>query len=287
MSNATLTSGSGSSILSRIYFLFWLVLGAGGIFYITLAVMAPEGLRGFDLAQSQLVDDSTNQQITALSTGLADIRKSVTDTQSKEATLSTGLDSIKGELSGIKTKLDGLSSTDQGLQSRVSTLEAQMPAKAGKTQAQRVSAAQIPAKPPTVDGDVVPAQPGVEADASLEPAIAQPATAVAPMKIGPASAASTTQPAAAKPASAAHPKPYSIELGYSTSTDALQQMWQVLEDGHGAALTGLAPRAAQSGNNVRLLAGSFPTLAAAQAKCAALRQDGMACTVTPLAGSPL
>ena len=86
----------------------------------------------------------------------------------------------------------------------------------------------------------------------------------------------------AKPA-----KPYGIELAMSTSPDALKQIWQLFKEQHAGMLNGLSPRSVVSGSNVKLVAGPFPSQAAAAAQCAKLRKEGMSCSPAPLGGTPL
>ena len=265
--NSTTNATAADSPSSRYYFMIWLALGAAGIFYITIASLAPDALRG---AQASGIE-ATNQQVAALTSTVSSFRTRLDASDSKQQIFANGLDGLRSDVSGFKSRVDDLSKT---VETRLSALGgAQTPgakALAGGTSAP-VTTQAIATKPagalaPQIDGVIMPDDTGAPADPTAVAAIAL----------------------AAKPAKpAAPPKPYAVDLAMSTSTDALRQIWQLFKDQHADLLAGLTPRSATSGANVRLLAGPFPSQAAASAQCAKLRKEGLACSPTPMAGTPL
>jgi len=257
-----------ASASSRYYFLVWLALGAAGIFYVTVASLAPEALRAAG---------DTETQVAELSSTVSELKTKVDASDSKQKTLASGLEAMRGEMSGLKVKVADIASLDQSVATRLSALEGHpVPAPEAKADAkgaaagappvtQEVAAKAAPAAAPPIEGVVVPDEPVADA---------APAPAKKPVKV-----ASATPDA--------KPRPYAVDLAVSTSTDALRQIWQLFQEQHAGVLAGLTPRAAQSGPNVRLLAGPFTSQAAAAAQCAKMRKEGVTCQPTPLAGTPL
>lgn len=290
-SKAPSPASGGSS--GRFYFVAWLALGAAGIFYVIIATLAPEALRSADAGQSGSAIETTNKQVAALSQSVSQIKSSVDATQAKQQSLAGGLDSLRNEVSGIKVKLGDLSTLGQSVAIRLNGLEGKpvtLAAPAGKS-AQTAAMKTTPASTPAIEGVVVPDANANDLPVSSEAAAddtqdAAPAAAVipAPAKKLPKVAALAPD---AKPASAAPARPYAIDLAMSTSPDALRQIWQLFKEQHGELLTGLSPRSVAAGGNVRLVAGPFPSQAAAAAHCAKMRKQGVSCSPTPLAGTPL
>ena len=253
-----------ASASSRYYFVIWLALGAAGIFYVTVASLAPEALRAAG---------DTETQVAELSSSVSQLKTRVDAADGKQKTLVSGLESVRGEMTGLKVKVADIASLDQAVSARLSALEghpvpeAKADAKgAGTAQVtQEISSKAAVASAPAIEGVVVPDEPVAEA---------APAPARKPVKVA------TATPDA-------KPKPYAVDLAVSTSTDALRQIWQLFQEQHAGVLAGLTPRAAQSGPNVRLLAGPFPSQASAAAQCAKMRKEGVTCQPVPLAGTPL
>jgi hypothetical protein len=253
-----------ASASSRYYFLVWLALGAAGIFYVTVASLAPEALRAAG---------DTETQVAELSSTVSQLKSKVDANDSKQKSLASGLESIRGEMSGLKVKVADIASLDQAVATRLSALEGHpVPAPEAKADAngngatpvtQEISNKASMAAAPAIDGVVVPDEPVADA---------APATVKKPVKVA---------------AADSKPKPYAVDLAVSTSTDALRQIWQLFQEQHAGVLAGLSPRAAQSGPNVRLLAGPFPSQAAAAAQCAKMRKEGITCQPAPLTGTPL
>ncbi len=279
-------SGKGRS-LNRFYVVIWLALGAAGIFYLTVASLAPEALRSADAGTGAI--EATNQKVAALSTKVDAVKATVDQTASKQAALTTGLESLRSDIGGIKVKLTDLRNMAQS-SSAATTLDGKpMPPVAAKTPSQAIAVKPQQTPAPRIVGEVVSADPNVanaaeamsseSADAMLPPVKAAPAK---PAKV--AAIAPAPKPAAAAPAPN---KPYAVNLAVSTSPDALRQIWQLFQDQHGDLLSGLTPHSATSGGNVRLLAGPFPSQAAAATYCTKLVKEGMACSPTPMAGTPL
>jgi SPOR domain len=284
MTTRSAAAKSGSTF-SRFYFVIWLSLGAAGIFYVTIASLAPDALRSADASQATLSIEATNRQVALLSSGLSSAKTTIELTQSKQQALASGLDGLRGEISGIKAKVTELSSLENNSAAHVAELDPK-PAASANTKSQAIAARPAVAAAPPISGDIVsadtegasPSDLSSEADTAADIPVkaAQP---VKPAKI--ASAASDSK----KETSPA--KPFAVNLGVSTSPDALKQIWQLFKDQHGELLSGLTPRAVTAGGNVRLLAGPLPSLAAANTLCAKLKKDGMSCTTSPLAGTPL
>lgn len=271
MSSITDTPAASSS--SKYYVLAWLALGAASIFYVTVASLAPETFRSAD-GQGL---DATNQQVAALSTSVSQIKTRLDNTDGKLQSFASNFDGLRNEVTTFRSRLEDFG---KSVEKRFSLLEAAQsgakvsaatPGAATATQAIAVKPAAAAA--PQIDGVVMPDEIPAEPVAEAAPPAAKPAK---PVKI----AAAETKPAAVS-------KPYAVDLAMSTSTDALRQIWQLFKDQHGDLLAGLTPRSVPSGSNVRLLAGPFPSQAAAAAQCAKMRKDGVACTPAPMAGTPL
>jgi hypothetical protein len=267
-----------ASASSRYYFLVWLALGAAGIFYVTIASLAPEALHGLDTGQTL---ESTSQQVASLSTAVGQIKERMDASDGKQQAVASGLDALRGDVGGIKIRLSDIVSLDQSVSTRLSALEGHPEAKTtaganGGAAATQEIASKATATAPQIDGLIVPGdgtgEPAAPADVSADGATAAPTKK--PVKV-------------ASAAADAKPKPYSVDLAMSTSTDALRQIWQLFKDQHPELMAGLTPRSVASGANVRLLAGPFPSQAAAAAECAKMRKEGVTCNPTPLVGTPL
>jgi len=265
-----------SPSLNRFYLVVWLALGAAGIFYLTIASLAPEALRTADAGASAI--ESTNQKVATLSTTVNAVKAAVDQTQSRQATLTTGLESLRNDVSGIKVKLTDLHTLAQS-SAEATTLDGKpMPAAAAKAQSQAIAVKPQGAPAPKIEGEVVSVDPSGTGDGALPPVKAAKPAKVAGLAPAPKDPAKTP---------AVSTKPYAVNLAVSTSPDALRQIWQLFQDQHGDLLSGLKPNSATSGGNVRLLAGPFPSQAAAASYCTKLVKEGMACTPTPMAGTPL
>lgn len=292
--------GGGGHGLSRVYFLFWLVLGAGGIFYVALAAMAPEVLRTAD--SSQGISAQLATEVASLNTSVADVRKALDKQRADQQALAGGVDSMRNDVGAIKARLADLSVFDQTLIGRVSALEGKAGLKttqavtkpAPQTAVATKAVAQTEA--PAIEGTVEPGDSedavAVDEPAADATAAETPAKAAAPLPIG--AQKPTVAAVAAKPVKVATAddaskpsKPYGLDLAVSTSPEALQQMWQLFKEQHGDLLAGLSPRSVASGANVKLVAGPFPSQAAATAACVKLRKANLACSATPFTGSPL
>jgi len=257
-----LPTGSASS---RFYYLIWLALGAAGIFYVTVASLAPEALRGLQAASGI---EATNAEVADLSTSVTQIKGRLNDIDTKQQAVANDLGAVRGDITTLKGKVGDMASLDQSFSTRLATLEsnsaagpeakATTPGSPGAPTTTQAIAAKPDGADVKIDGVVVPPEPD----------------AGAPVKV------------AAK-APDAKPKPYAVGLALSTSTDALRQIWQLFKDQHPDLLDGLSPRYTTSGSNVRLQAGPYPSQASAAAACAKMRSQGMTCTPTPLAGTPL
>ena len=183
---------------------------------------------------------------------------------------------IHSDISGLSTKFTELSGLEQAVSVRISALEghatpdAKAAAGAASAAGSTMAISNAPPAAPQIEGTVLPGD-----------------TAAAPADTVPVAQA----PAPAKPVKVAtadtKPKPYAVDLAMSTSTDALRQIWQLFKDQHGALMSGLTPRSVASGSNVRLLAGPYPSQAAAASACAKMRKEGVTCQPAPLAGTPL
>lgn len=280
MNTRAANPGRGTA-LNRFYIVVWLALGAAGIFYLTIASIAPEALRSADAGVGAI--ETTNQKVAALSNTVNAVKAAVDQTQNKQLALTNGLENLRTDLSGIKVKLNDLHTLAQSSAAAATTLDGKpLPQLAAKAQSQAIAVKPKAAPAPQIEGEVVQVDPNAdgvpteEAEAPLPPVKAQ----AKPAKVA------VLTPAAKTPAPAAN-KPYAVNLAVSTSPDALRQIWQLFQDQHGELLAGLKPNAATSGGNVRLLAGPFANQAAAASYCTKLVKEGMACTPTPMAGTPL
>ena len=279
--NTRATTSSKGTTLNRFYMVVWLALGAAGIFYLTIASIAPEALRSADAGTGAV--EITNQKVASLSNTVNSVKAAVDQTQTKQAALANGMESLRNDISGIKVKLNDLhtlaqSSAPQSTAATTLDGKPMLPA-AGKPQGQAIAAKPQAAPTPQIEGEVVQMEPNDTADAAPPPV---KAVLAKPVKVA-SNAAAAKDPAKTPPAN----KPYAINLAVSTSPDALRQIWQLFQDQHGDLLAGLKPNSATSGGNVRLLAGPFANQAAAAAYCTKLVKEGMACTPTPMAGTPL
>jgi len=289
--NTAATAVATGSPLSRYYFIVWLALGAAGIFYITIASLAPEALHSADAGVGF---DATNIKVAALSSTVSELKTRADSTDGKVQSLGGGIDSLKSDMSGLKVKFSDLASLDQTMATRLSALEGQpVPSPApgakasslgGSAPAATLSVASKAAGPavPKIEGVVMPD------DTQNEAAI--PADPTEPIPSDPtiqARKASKVASAGTDAKAASAPKPYALDLAMSTSSDALKQIWQLFKEQHPELLAGLTPRYVTAGPNVRLLAGPFPSQAAAASQCARMRKEGLTCTPAPMAGTPL
>ena len=267
MDNRAIEPAAGNTS-SRYYYVAWLALGAAGIFYVTIATLAPELLRGADTPAGM---EATNAQVTALSTNVTQISGQVAALQDKQKSMTGDISAVRTDVTGLQAKVTDIDSLNHTNSTRISALEGgTVSAPGGPAQTGAVPQA-IDAKPatgsvPAIVGEVVPADPSVGAAPN-------PAAVKKPAKV-----ASTD----------AKPKPYALDLSaVSTSNAALAELWSLFKDQHPDVLTGLSPRSVAAGSNVRLLAGPFSSQAAAAAACAKLRAQGVTCSPTPMAGTPL
>ena len=280
--NSSATAAATGSSSSRFYFVVWLALGAAGIFYVTIASLAPEALHGAETSGIEAI----NTQVAALSSSMTQLKTHIESSDSRQQTFAADLDVLKGDVGGLKVKFADLASLDQSVSSRLSAIEGQpVPAPGAKASsaasnapAPTLSIASKGAQAPKIEGVVMPDDSSADAMVPPDPTIDAVAPAKKPAKI--ASAAADAKPAAP-------PKAYAVDLAMSTSPDALKEIWQLYKDQHPDLFAGLTPRSVASGSNVRLLAGPFPSQAAAAAQCAKIRKEGVICTPTPLAGTPL
>ncbi len=286
--NSSPNSSAGGS-LGRFYFVAWLALGAAGIFYVTIAALAPEVLRNADAGTGAL--EQTTKQVATLTDTVGQIRTVVAATQSKQQELASGMDVLRNEVSGIKVRLTDLKSVNQSVVERLSGLDGKGVPVVEAQPAKPVQSAAVKAAPtaaPPIEGAVIEDTGSAETPMSSEAALDE-ANGGAPLVIkAPAKKTAKVAAAAADAKPAAAPgKPYGIELAMSTSPDALKQIWQLFKEQHAGMLNGLSPRSVVSGSNVKLVAGPFPSQAAAAAQCAKLRKEGMSCSPAPLGGTPL
>ncbi len=281
--NTRATHPGKGNALNRFYLVVWLALGAAGIFYLTIASIAPEALRTADAGTSAI--DATNQKVAVLSNTVNAVKAAVDQTKNTQIALTSGLESLRTDVGGIKAKLTDLRSMVQS--SAATTLDGKpLTPASGKPQGQAIAVKQKGAPAPQIEGEVVPMEPDSTGSASSESADA----VLPPVKAASAKATKLASVApVAKDAVKAPPanKPYAVNLAVSTSPDALRQIWQLFQDQHGDLLSGLKPHSATSGDNVRLLAGPFANQAAAATYCTKLVKAGMACTPTPMTGTPL
>ena len=299
---ASPTSAGGS--LGRFYFVVWLALGAAGVFYATIATLAPDTLRSAEAGSNSPALEAAAKQVASLSATVGELRTSINSIDTKQLAVANSLASLRNDVGGIKVKLSQLNDTGQSAGAPQVGLDSKtVLAPSAKAVAQ--SAAITPAAPDAIEGVVVPDPNGTEVSSEAAADGGQDGTdpsaiAVihAPAKTAAKTAAKSTKvanlageakPTAAKPSTvkAAAARPYAIDLAMSTSPDALRQSWQLFQEQHGDLLAGLSPRSVTSGGNVRLLAGPFANQAAAVAHCAKLRKEAMSCSPTPLAGTPL
>lgn len=271
MDNRAIKPAAGATS-RRLYNVLWLTVGACGIFYITIATLAPELLRGLDAASGI---DATNAQVAALGTNVTQINGQIASLQDKQKGLAADLGTVRNTVVGLQTQVASIEALDKSITGRLSALDGGMPVSPdvkapGSAPPVTPAPEAIDNRPatgamPQIDGVVVPADPST------------------------ADGASDTPPAK-KPVKAADTKPksYAVDLvAVSTSNQALSELWGVIKDQHPELMAGLTPRAVTSGANVRLLAGPFASQAAAAAACAKFRAKGVACTPTPMAGTPL
>lgn len=275
------SGASAGSSLSKFYFVFWLALGAAGIFYVTIAALAPETLR----TASATPLSGSSEKLAAVAEDLGSIKTEIEDVANKQQAMASSIETLRGEVSGVKGRVTELSALSQTTLQRVAGLEGK-PSVATNTPSKQPATQQIAVKPqpaqkvPPVAGEVI--EDGV---AGLSIGDDEPeGPVIKPKK--PAQKVAVAEPANQVKDPAAS-KPYAVNLAVSTSPEALRQIWQLFKDQHGTLLDGITPRAQTVGTDVRLLAGQFPNQAAAAKFCAKLIKEGMSCAPTPFGGKPL
>src|SRR5450432_1086056 len=93
------TTGSSSS---RYYFMVWLALGAAGIFYVTIASLAPEALRAADSTGGVA---EINEQVTSLNTSVTKMAGRVGAVEDNQRRLNTQLVAAQTDVTNLQVKV--------------------------------------------------------------------------------------------------------------------------------------------------------------------------------------
>ncbi len=265
--------------------LIWSLLGLGALGYLGVTLIAPDLLRSSATAEAGTATfEQTRQDVVILADEVTGLKQAVDAQndivkQSKDQTTEAGL-----ALNDMQQQVANLAGNARAFEDRLQQLETAkggkqakslMPAPAATTQAAAVKP-QPSSSDSGIDGLVIDAP----APLPVKQMVKAPAKSVAKVAV-----ASPPTPLVPKPAAAT--KPFGVELAMSTSPEALRLSWELLNEQHGPALQGLTARSAPSGENFRLLAGPFANVQQANAACAKLKQQGLACKATAFVGSAL
>ena len=270
---------------ATLYLVLWLLLAAGALVYLGALAVAP------------------NQLTALLGSPKPSMAEPNGDTAAEgpsTAVLEGEIDRLKGEIAQVRGEVRTLVDTNQGLTKRLETIEdASIQVQAGESSPVPISQGKAKASDNSEDGGISGVVigedvPGDEEIAASEPVVSKPekksqkksderldedkGDKVAEVEVP------------AVPAVEKKKKTFGLELAISTSPEALQLNWDLLNERHGDLLKGLSARAQPSPSDptsYRLVTGPFTSAQQAQSLCAKLKKQNVTCQVTGFGGDNL
>jgi hypothetical protein len=290
------------SARGTLYVVAWVVLGALAVVYLVTLTVAPEFLRGLISGRADEARVATLDDLERASSRVS-------------ATVEGELEALRREIGELEDRLATVAASSSKLDERLAAVEQVSSAAAkgslAKTDAAKIDVSTVAAgssKPIAAASKIVGkviepvvAEAGAKA-ASDDPLIAEllAATEQATTTVVPKPAAETAQKTAAagadwvasEPQKPAEKKVFGLELAQSTSPDALQVSWDLLNEAQKPLVKGLSARVAPIGDQsapdgYRLLAGPFKTAQQAAALCARLQAAGVSCSPAEFKGQKL
>lgn len=266
-----------------VYLVLWLLLAAGALVYLSALILAPSQLTAFFGSPKPAATEPN-------------------DLAASDAPSTTALES---ELAGLKDQIEQMQgemrtlvATNQGLTERLETIEnASIRVDSGEDAAVSVAQKKKQAEPEDsgITGVVIGADGA--GNQSIEPSDAE-APAKSEMKKKAAESLSEdvgdtgdqVAEITAEQAPKTEKRKFGLELAVSTSPEALQLNWDLLNERHGEVLKGLTARAQPNPNDpssYRLVTGPFTSAQQAQSVCAKLKKQNVTCQVTNFGGDNL
>lgn len=268
---------------SALYLLLWLMLAAGALIYLSALIVAPNQLMAF-FGSPKSVATEPNEMAEA--------------DPSSTAALEGEIAALKDQLEQVQGEVRTVVATNQSLTERLETIEnASIQVQTSESSAVSVSQKKKTQAEPGDDGItgvVIGADDaGSENFAESEPAVptkAEKKKAEERLAEEGAETGDQLADASAEPAPKAEKRKFGLELAVSTSPEALQLNWDLLNERHGEVLKGLSARAQPNPNDpssYRLVTGPFTSAQQAQSVCAKLKKQNVTCQVTGFGGDNL
>ncbi|MFO1171010.1 MAG: SPOR domain-containing protein [Hyphomicrobiaceae bacterium] len=260
----------------KIYLMLWLLLAAGAIVYLGALTLVSNPMTALFGSPKPATSEPN------------DVAEGPTTVELKEE-----IASLRDEIEAVRGELRTVSATSQVLADKVDTIENASIQVQGSDQAeaQNVSQGKAKAKATSeasdITGIVIGADESSEDVAASEPEV-QPVKK--PKKQQVAATEAAPEASSEEVAQPAKKKTFGLELAVSTSPEALQLNWDLLNERHGDLLKGLTARTqanAADPSSYRLLAGPFANAQQAQSACAKLKKQNVACQVTGFGGDNL
>lgn len=267
---------------SVIYLLLWLILAAGAIVYLAALVLAPTQLVAvFGTPKPAATEANAMAEADAPST----------------AALETEIAALKDQLDQVQGEMRTVVATNQSLTERLETIEnASIQVQNGDA-AVSVSQKKKQQQADTDDSGITGVVIGADGAGSEDVAETEaPAKSDKKKKAEERLAEETSETgdqladASTEAAPKAEKRKFGLELAQSTSPEALQLNWDLLNERHGEVLKGLSARAQPNPNDpssYRLVTGPFTSAQQAQSVCAKLKKQNVACQVTGFGGDNL
>ncbi len=269
---------------SALYLLLWLMLAAGALIYLSALILAPNQLMAV-FGSPKSVATESNEMAEA--------------DPSSTAALESEIAALKDQLVQVRGEVRTVIATNQSLTERLDTIEnASIQVQTGEASAVSVSQKKKTQAEPEESGitGVVIGSDGAGSDDLVESEPAVPTKADKKKKaeesLAEAGAETGDQlaDASVEPAPKAEKRKFGLELAVSTSPEALQLNWDLLNERHGEVLKGLSARAQANPNDpssYRLVTGPFTSAQQAQSVCAKLKKQNVTCQVTGFGGDNL
>ncbi|MEZ5923424.1 MAG: SPOR domain-containing protein [Hyphomicrobiaceae bacterium] len=262
---------------SQVYLALWLLLAAGALAYLAGLALAPERL---------VAILGTEKPVTAESNETAEVEAPA------PASLVGDVEELRNELQQLRGEVRTLVATNQTLADRLETIEtASIRVQPEGSEAVPISQGKTKKSTAPDDSDISGVIIGQDDYASEDIAGLSSEGAESTKKSKKSEARAAAEPktevASAAPAAEIKKKRFGLELAVSTSPEALQLNWDLLNERHGALLKGLSARALPSPvdpTSYRLVAGPITNAQQAQSLCAKLKKQNIACSVTEFGG---
>ena len=267
-----------------IYLLLWLMLAAGALMYLSALFLAPNQLMAlFGSPKPAATESNEMAQSDANPT----------------AALESEIAALKDQLEQVQGEVRTVVATNQSLTERLETIEnASIQVQSGEGSAVSVSQKKKTQAEPT-DSGITGVVIGADGDGSDDVAVSEPAVPTkadkkkkAEERLAEESSEAGDQlaDASTEPAPKTEKRKFGLELAVSTSPEALQLNWDLLNERHGEVLKGLSARAQANPNDpssYRLVTGPFTSAQQAQSVCAKLKKQNVTCQVTSFGGDNL